>query len=225
MIKNDLSKIFNALKDHHDKKLVLYKKIAGISLLSREYLCCNTFMTLLDDVVSVYKGNTIDNVISLNVYENPSFCCTLYVFKNGISTPWLSLKFSSIKNSGLGVFSLQNFKEGEFITCYLGEVNENLLDEEYTFKKINGKLVKSASGLLEDYWFGHQIQHGSSDQVNVTIMAGYEIKAKKDINKIGEELFMDYNRSIVCGKWKLNLIFMIYVSRSLRSAIFMEICA
>jgi hypothetical protein len=30
-------------------------------------------------------------------------------------------------------------------------------------------------------------------------MAGYEIKAKKDI-KIGEELFMHYNRSIVCGK-------------------------
>jgi hypothetical protein len=30
-------------------------------------------------------------------------------------------------------------------------------------------------------------------------MAGYKIKAKKDI-KIGEELFMDYNRSIVCRK-------------------------
>jgi hypothetical protein len=115
------------------------------------------------------------------------------------NTMVVSLKLSSIKNSGLGVFSLQNFKEGEFITCYLGEVNENPLDEEYTFKKINGKPVKSASGLLEDYWFGHQIHHGSGDQVNVTIMAGYEIKAKKDI-KIGEELFMDYNRSIVCGK-------------------------
>jgi hypothetical protein len=45
-------------------------------------------------------------VVSLNVCENPSFCCTLYVFKNGISTPWLSLKLSSIKNSGLGVFLL-----------------------------------------------------------------------------------------------------------------------
>jgi len=104
MNKNDLSKIFNALKEHLDKKLVLYKKIAGISLLSREYLCCNTFMTSLDDVVSIYKGITIDNVVSLSVYENSSFCCTLYVFKNGISTPWLSLKLSSIKNSGLGVF-------------------------------------------------------------------------------------------------------------------------
>jgi len=148
---NDLCEIFNALKDHHDKKLVLYKKIAGISLISREYLCCNTFMTSLDDVVSVSKGITIDNVVSVNVYENPSFCSTLYVFKNGISTPWLNLKLSSIKNSGLGVFSLWNFKVGEFITAYLGEVNKNPLDEEYMFKKINGKPVNSASGLLEDY--------------------------------------------------------------------------
>jgi hypothetical protein len=162
------------------------------------YFQQSTFAATNDDVVSLYKGINIDNVVSLNVYDNPSFCCTLYVFKNGISTPWLSLKLSSIKNSGLGVFLLQNLKEDKFFTCYLGEVNENPSDEEYTFKKINGKCVKSASGLLEDYWFGHRIQHGSSDQVNVTIIEGYEIKAKKDI-EIGEELFMDYNRSIVCG--------------------------
>ncbi len=102
-------------------------------------------MTSLNDVVSIYKGITIDNVVSLNVYENPSFCCTLFVF----------------------------------ITCYLGEVNENPSDEEYTFKKINGNPVKSAFGLLEDYWFGHRIQHGSGNQVNVTLTTGYEIKAKK----------------------------------------------
>ena len=104
------------------------------------------FMTLLNDVASIYKV-FIDNVVSLNVYENPSFCFTFFVFKNGISTPWLSLKFSSIKNSGLGVFSLRNFKKNEFITCYLGEVNENPSDEEYTFKNINDNPVKSASGL------------------------------------------------------------------------------
>jgi hypothetical protein len=73
MIKNDLSEIFFALKNHHDKKLIHYKKIAGISLLSREYLCCNTFMTLPNDVVSICKGITIDNVVSLNVYKNHHF--------------------------------------------------------------------------------------------------------------------------------------------------------
>jgi len=199
---NDLCEIFNALKEHHDKKLVLYKKITGISLISKEYLCSNTFMTSLDGVVSVSKGITIDNVVSVNVHENPSFCSTLYVFKNGISTPWLNLKLSSIKNSGLGVFSLRNFKVGEFITAYLGEVNKNSHEEEYTFKKINGKPVNSESGFLEDYWFGHRIQHGSGNQVNVTITSGYVIKAKKDI-KIGEELFLDYNRSLFCGECKV----------------------
>jgi hypothetical protein len=118
-----------------------------------------------------------------------------------MSTPWLSLKLSCIKNSGVGVFSLQNFKKNEFITCYLSEVNENPSDKEYTLLKTNSKPVKSSSGLLEDYWFGQPIQHGSSNQVSVTLTTGYEIKAKKDI-EIGEELFLDYNRSIVCGKCK-----------------------
>jgi len=199
---NELEEIFSTLKNFYDEKLVLYEKIARISGFSRNHLCYNTFMTSLNQVVSVFKEITIDNVVSVNVYENPSFCSTLYVFKNGISTPWLNLKLSSIKNSGLGVFSLRKFKVGDFITAYLGEVNKNPLDEEYTFKKINGKPVNSASGILEDYWFGHRIQHGSGNQVNVTITSGYVIKAKKDI-KIGEELFLDYNRSLFCGECKV----------------------
>jgi len=32
MILNELTKIFFALKDHHEKKLLLYKKISSISL-------------------------------------------------------------------------------------------------------------------------------------------------------------------------------------------------
>ena len=115
----------------------------------------------------------------MNVYEKPSLCCTLFVFKNGTLTPWLTLKFSSIKNSGLGVFSSRKFKKTDFITCYLGEVDENPSDETYTFKKINSNAINSASGLLEDYWFGHQIQHGSGNHVNVTITSGYIIKAKR----------------------------------------------
>jgi hypothetical protein len=62
-------------------------------------------MTSLNKVVSVYKEINIDNAIFLNINENPSVCSTHFVFKNGILTAWLRLKFSSIKNSGLGVFS------------------------------------------------------------------------------------------------------------------------
>jgi len=59
MIKNDLFENFFALKNHHDKKLVLNKKNAGISLLSREYLCCNTFMSSLHDVVAFTKESLL----------------------------------------------------------------------------------------------------------------------------------------------------------------------
>jgi len=122
-------------------------------------------------------------------------------------------------------FFSQSFKKNEFITCYLGEFDENPSDETYVFKKINGVPVKSAPGLLEDYWFGHQIQHGSSNQVNVTITSGYIIKASRDI-ETGEELFMDYKRSLFCGKCKdETVIFVMNVPRSLRSAIFVEIYA
>jgi len=118
MVSNELSEIFFALKNYYDEKLVLHEKIAWISVFSRNHLCYNMFMTSLNQVVSIYKEITIDNVIFLNIYENPSFCSTLFVFKNGILTPWLRLKFSSIKNSGLGVFSSQNFKKSKFITCF-----------------------------------------------------------------------------------------------------------
>jgi len=61
MVSNELSKIFFALKNYYDEKLVLHEKIARISLFSRNNLCDNTFMTLLNQVVSVYKEITIDN--------------------------------------------------------------------------------------------------------------------------------------------------------------------
>ncbi len=84
MIPNELSKIFFALKYFHDKQLPLHEKITSMSLISKK-LHYNTFMTLLNQVVNIYKEVTIDNVISLNIYENPSFCCTLFVFKkNGL---------------------------------------------------------------------------------------------------------------------------------------------
>jgi hypothetical protein len=94
---------------------------------------------------------------------------------------------------------VMKFQEERIHYCYLGELNENPSDEEYTFKKINSKPRKFASGLLEDYWFGHQIQHGSGNQVNVTITSGYEIKAKKDIEN-GEELFYGLQQIFILQK-------------------------
>jgi hypothetical protein len=52
---------------------------------------------------------------------------------------------------------------------------------------------------VEDYWFGHRVNHGSGDKVNVVLSEGYVIKSCKKI-KIGEELFLDYSRVLFCGK-------------------------
>jgi hypothetical protein len=57
----------------------------------------------------------------------------------------------------------------------------------FQFKKIIGGLNASNCGLMEDYWFGHRIHHGSGAKVNVKVIEGYIIKTCKKIN-IGEEL-------------------------------------
>ena len=52
---NELEEIFLTLKDVYDEKLVLHEKIARISEFSKKHLCHNTFMTSLNQVVSVFK--------------------------------------------------------------------------------------------------------------------------------------------------------------------------
>jgi len=52
----------------------------------------------------------------------------------------------------------------------------------------------------------------------------YIFKASWDI-EIGEELFMDYNRSLFCGKCKHEMDFYDQCTKSLRSAIFVEVYA
>jgi len=64
MIHNELSDIFFALIFFHDKQLPLHEKIASISFISKE-LRYNTFMTLLNQVVNVFKEVTIKNVLRL----------------------------------------------------------------------------------------------------------------------------------------------------------------
>jgi hypothetical protein len=105
---------------------------------------------------------------------------------------------SSITNGGFGVFVARSFVKNEFATCYLGVLDLEPQDVTYTFKKINAAPAISSGELKEDYWFGHRINHGSGDKVNVILTESYVIKSCKEI-KIGEELFIDYNRSMYCG--------------------------
>jgi hypothetical protein len=89
------------------------------------------------------------------------------------------LKISSIKTSGLREFSAWYFTKNEFVTCYLGVLDLAPQDITYTFKKINGAPRTSNGGLVGDNWFGHWIQHGSGDKVNVVLTEEYIIKTCK----------------------------------------------
>jgi hypothetical protein len=147
--------------------------------------------------VKIFKRVLIGTIISLNVYNNPSFSSKLVVFFKGSEHPWLTMKMSSIMNGGFGVFAARSFAENEFVTCYLGVLDSEPQDVTYTFKKINAAPALSSGKLKEDYWFGHRINHGSGDKVNVIVTESYVIKSCREI-KIGERLFIDYNRSLYC---------------------------
>jgi hypothetical protein len=133
----------------------------------------------------------------VNVYDNPSFCSELVVFFKEREHPWLTMKVSSIKNGGFGVFAAHSFVKDEFVTCYLGVLDLEPQDVTYTFNKISAAPELPSGELKEDYWFGHRINHGSGDKVNVTVNESYIIRSCKEI-MVDEELFLDYNRKLYC---------------------------
>jgi hypothetical protein len=133
----------------------------------------------------------------MNVYDNPSFCSELIVSFKGREHLWLTMKASTIKYGGFGVFAAHSFVESEFVTCYLDVLDLEPQDVTYTFKKINAAPELPRGELKEDYWFGHRINHGSGDKVNVKVNQSYVIFSCKKI-KSGEELFLDYNRQLYC---------------------------
>jgi hypothetical protein len=83
----------------------------------------------------------------------------------------------------------------EFVTAYLGK------PVDYTY--MHGDIVSlptkcSNQGINEEYWLGHRINHGSRKKKNIEIRANMVMRATKKI-KIGEELFCDYNRDVLCA--------------------------
>ncbi len=121
------------------------------------------------------------NLESSNPYENTLFSCCLVVKKDNICEYWLTLKASSIKNSGKGVFASWFFKKNEFVTCYFGIYAEHPSNYAYTFKKINTMPNASNIGFQEEFWFVHRIQHGSGDTVNVCVNESYASRSTEEI--------------------------------------------
>jgi hypothetical protein len=124
-------------------------KIAFISQFATE-LCFLTYFTDLGAQVKMSKTVFINPIISVNVYDNPSFCSELIVFFKGREHPWLTMKASSIMNGGFGVFAARSFVKNEFVMCYLGVLDFEPQDVTYTFKNINAVPELPRGELKED---------------------------------------------------------------------------
>jgi hypothetical protein len=96
-----------------------------------------TFLIGLNTVIKVFKEVIFGDLKSLNPFGNTLFFCCFVVKKGNISEDWLTVKASSMKNSGMGVFASQFFKKNKFAPCYYGIYNEHPSNDTYTFKKIN----------------------------------------------------------------------------------------
>jgi hypothetical protein len=138
-------------------------------------------------------------VTNPSLYSNMDLSIKLVVMQGGNEVDWIMMKKSSISGSGFGLFSLRRFRENDVISVYLGtkiNVEEKL---DYAFLDVNGRpQILEKNGLIQEYWLAHRINHGRYEQVNVAITGDYKISALRTINK-GEELFLDYNRDILCS--------------------------
>ena len=155
------------------------------------------FLPQINGTVRIYKVLHNNNMAFTGNYNSTEFVVDLKVEFNGVTTSWLCLKNSRIPNSGLGVFALRVFQKNDFITVYLGKKESDILETEYVFHGINGRVGNKTGCLKEEFWFAHRIQHGSGPAANVKIKNNYSLIALRDL-RVGEELFLDYNRNINC---------------------------
>ena len=162
---------------------------------STSQICANLFENNLFGF-RVYCSLEISCLKKYSVYNNDELKITLIVIFENRLTRWLSMSKSTITGAGFGVFAEKPFRKNEFITVYMGK------KVDYTY--IYGNVVGLPSGyefkgIYEEYWLGHCINHGSGPKANVRIKSNLLIIALREI-EIGEELFVDYNRDVLCVK-------------------------
>ena len=197
---NILEMVFKSRKTFEEcagkKQIWSADRIENFSIFAVN-LSSKSFLPQINGTVRIYKMFRSNNMVFSDYYNSTEFIVDLKVEFNGVTTNWLCLKKSRIPNSGLGVFALRVFKKNEFITVYLGIKETNILETEYVFHGINGRVGNEVGCLKKEFWFAHRIQHGSGQAANVKIKENYSLIALRDL-RIGEELFFDYNRNINC---------------------------
>lgn len=162
----------------------------------------------------VFHDVKIDYLTNLDPYKNNSLQMTLKVHHKDTTVEWITMKRSSIRNGGFGIFACRTFNVGELVTVYLGE----MVPVMYRFQDIIAIHPKKKNGCFHDeYWFAHRINHKSGDLPNCRMNTCGVIRATKQIGP-GDEIFIDYNRDCFCKTCKKDIYFF-----NLDSSV-MEIC-
>lgn len=146
-----------------------------------------------------YKA-TINNVSSNVILQNNDVTIDLIFDICGTSIPWLTVKTSTIPNSGKGCFLRIDGNKNQLITCFMGYKVSPEKASIYAFKNID-PCKKTTKDPL--FWcFAHFIQHGSLDDANVSVDKEGGITLLRDVKgkRSPVELFMDYNRDVKCQK-------------------------
>jgi hypothetical protein len=139
------------------------------------------------------------SVTNSSLYKNMDLKHNLIVKQGRNEMDWIMMKKSTINEKCFSLFALRDFEEDEVISVYLGEKVNTEEKVVYVFLDINGRPQRlEESGLIQEYWLVHRINHEHFEQVNIVITTDYKISAKRKFFK-DEELFMDYNRDVLCS--------------------------
>jgi hypothetical protein len=104
MISNVHYDIFKAIQDFYSREINVHHRIHAMCKVT----CILVNLTLLigvNAVIKLFKEVNIRKLESPNPYKNLLFSCHLVMKKDDVCEDWLTLKFSSFKNSGMGVFA------------------------------------------------------------------------------------------------------------------------
>ena len=107
--------------------------------------------------------------------------------------------------SGFGLFAARDFKKGEYIGSYLGEVipktydrhgNATFYHTSYSLDLGDDLIVDPGGGTWSHWYLGHHMMNDPRDdaKVNVEVDAKLQFFATRDI-QAGEELFFSYGQA------------------------------
>ena len=185
-------------------KLILKKKQKKLSPKQQELVrdCLRWNTTFLDDIQ--FAVGSINTKISQGKPCFHSFQATLQVYANREWHDWFIIKMSTLHNAGFGLFAKRNFKKGDFLGTYMGQVlQKQQKSNHYTVAKSDStRIAQYGIGIGTPIYFGLHFMNDPNyntirrnnhlnNTYNTQIEDNLTVIATQNIAE-GDELFLDY---------------------------------